>query len=80
MTEDIAILCAGSDGIDGNSPATGAFLDFDMVQKIEKEGLNPQRYLEESNSYEFFKQLNYDFTIGATGTNVMDFIIILKEK
>ena len=80
LTEDIAILCAGSDGIDGNSPATGAFLDFDMVQKIEKEGLNPQRYLEESNSYEFFKQLNYDFTIGATGTNVMDFIIILKEK
>ena len=80
LTKNISILCAGSDGIDGNSPATGAFLDVDMVKKIEKQGLNPQRYLEESNSYGFFKQLNYDFTIGATGTNVMDFIIILKEK
>jgi len=80
LSKNIAILCAGSDGIDGNSPATGAFLDFDIFKKIEKEGLNPQYYLEESNSYGFFKQLNYDFTIGATGTNVMDFIIILKEK
>jgi len=80
LTENISILCAGSDGIDGNSPATGAFLDVDMVKKIEKEGLNPQQYLEESNSYGFFKQLNYDFTIEATGTNVMDFIIILKEQ
>ena len=80
LTKDISILCAGSDGIDGNSPATGAFLDFDIYKKIEEEDLNPQLYLEESNSYRFFKQLNYDFTIGATGTNVMDFIIILKEK
>ena len=78
--KNISILCAGSDGIDGNSPATGAFLDFDIYKKIEEEDLNPQLYLEESNSYGFFKQLNYDFTIGATGTNVMDFIIILKEK
>lgn len=80
ISENIAILCAGSDGIDGNSPATGAFLDFNMYKKIEKKGLNPDVYLNNSDSYGFFKQLGYDFTIGATGTNVMDFIIILKEE
>ncbi|MBU1668881.1 DUF4147 domain-containing protein [bacterium] len=80
MTQDISILCAGSDGIDGNSPATGAFLDFDIYKKMKEQALNPKEYLKNSDSYGFFKELEYDFTIGATGTNVMDFIIILKEK
>ncbi|MCH9740478.1 MAG: DUF4147 domain-containing protein [Epsilonproteobacteria bacterium] len=80
VSENISILCAGSDGIDGNSPATGAFLDFNIYKKIEKQGLNPEAYLKNSDSYGFFKQLGYDFTIGATGTNVMDFVIILKEE
>lgn len=77
---DISILSAGSDGIDGNSPATGAFLDFDIYGKIDENLLDPKAYLKNSDSYGFFKALGYDFTIGATGTNVMDFIIILKHK
>ena len=79
ISENISILSAGSDGIDGNSPATGAFLDFEIYDKIREEGLNPKLYLKKSDSYQFFKQLGYDFTIGATGTNVMDFIIVLKK-
>lgn len=78
--KNISILCAGSDGIDGNSPATGAFLDAEIYTQIKEMGLNPKAYLENSDSYSFFKQLGYDFTTGATGTNVMDFILILKEK
>jgi len=79
ITKDISVLCAGSDGIDGNSIATGAFLEFDIYSKIEKKGLNPQKYLKRSDSNTFFKKLDCDFVTGKTGTNVMDFIIILKK-
>ncbi len=74
----LSILCAGSDGIDGNSPATGAFVDHNLYKKCKKAGLNPKKYLKSSDSYTFFNKLGYDFTIGATGTNVMDFMIIHK--
>lgn len=80
ITKDISILCAGSDGIDGNSDSTGAFLDFDIYKKIDSLKIDPKTYLQNSDSNSFFKKLKYDFTIGATGTNVMDFIIILKQK
>lgn len=79
VSQNISILSAGSDGIDGNSPATGAFLDFDIYKKVKEKALEPRLYLKNSNSYQFFKLLGYDFTIGATGTNVMDFIIVLKK-
>lgn len=80
LTKDISILCAGSDGADGNSKATGAFVDFELLDKSNQLQLNPQKYLENSDSNTFFKKLQYDFTVGLTGTNVMDFIIILKTK
>ncbi len=46
---------------------------------MKTQGLNPKSYLKNSDSYSFFKALDSDFTIGATGTNVMDFIIVLKK-
>ena len=76
----ISILVAGSDGIDGNSPATGAFVDLEAIHTFKELGLHPKSYLKNSDSYGFFKALGADFTIGATGTNVMDFIIVLKNK
>ena len=79
VSENISILSAGSDGIDGNSPATGAFLDHKIYKKMKKAKLDPKAYLKKSDSYHFFEALGYDFTIGATGTNVMDFIIVLKK-
>ncbi|UPT76637.1 DUF4147 domain-containing protein [Sulfurovum sp. XGS-02] len=79
VSDKISILIAGSDGIDGNSPATGAFLEADIYEKMKTKGLDPKSYLKNSDSYTFFKALDADFTIGATGTNVMDFIIILKK-
>ncbi|MEI6865197.1 DUF4147 domain-containing protein [Flavicella sp.] len=79
VSEKIAILSAGSDGIDGRSDATGAFIDFEIYKKIEQKKLYPETYLKNSDSNTFFKILEYDFVTGITGTNVMDFIIILKK-
>ena len=78
--ENISFLCAGSDGIDGKSDATGAFVDYKIYKLIKDKKLNPKEYLKNSDSNTFFKTLDYDFTIGKTGTNVMDFVIVLKEK
>lgn len=80
FSENISILCAGSDGIDGNSDSAGAFIDKDIYSKIKKMNLDKNEYLKNCDSNTFFKKLNYDFTIKATGTNVMDFIFVLKIK
>lgn len=80
VKDKISILCAGSDGIDGHSSSNGAFIDFDLYGKLIKEKLNPKEYLENSDSNTFFKKLGYDFNTGITGTNVMDFVIVVKQK
>ena len=80
FNKNISILCSGSDGIDGNSDANGAFIDFDIYEKIKKLDFNANEYLKNCDSNTFFKKLSYDFVTGITGTNVMDFIIVLKEK
>lgn len=79
INKNISILCAGSDGIDGKSDAAGAFLDFEILKKIESENLNANEFLENSDTNTFFKKLGYEFVTGITGTNVMDFIIVLKK-
>lgn len=78
--KNISILCSGSDGIDGNSDANGAFLDYEIYEKMSSLNLDAKEYLKNCDSNSFFTKLNYDFTTGITGTNVMDFIIVLKEK
>jgi glycerate-2-kinase len=80
VNKKISLLCAGSDGIDGNSDANGAFVDNDIYKKINELKIDAKKYLENSDSNSFFKSLGYDFTIGITGTNVMDFIIVIKER
>lgn len=80
LDENISLLCAGSDGIDGNSDSNGAFVDNGIYKKAEELNLDMRDYLENSDSNTFFKKMGYDFTIGITGTNVMDFIIVLKDK
>ncbi|MDO6737874.1 glycerate kinase [Wenyingzhuangia sp. 2_MG-2023] len=79
VQKNISLLVAGSDGIDGRSDATGAFVDPEIYEKIKQNKLNPKTYLDNSDSNTFFKLLGYDFVTGITGTNVMDFIIILKK-
>ena len=50
------------------------------LEKIKKLNLNANEYLKNCDSNTFFNKLSYDFVTGITGTNVMDFIIVLKEK
>ncbi len=70
--KDITFLAGATDGIDGNSKASGGVVDCsDYDRSIDKFLLN-----NDSNS--FLKQKNALLEIGDTNTNVMDIAIIIK--
>jgi glycerate 2-kinase len=70
-------LCAGTDGIDGNSPAAGAIVDSTTIERATKIGLDAHDFLNRSDSYSFFVALGDAITTGPTGTNVRDLRILL---
>ena len=72
-------LCAGTDGIDGNSPAAGAIVDSTTIQRARAIGLDPEDFLKRSDAYSFFVALGDAITTGATGMNVRDIRILLAE-
>jgi hydroxypyruvate reductase len=66
------VLSAGTDGLDGNSPAAGAVADGQSLARARARGLDPKRYLAESDSYHFFRTLGDTIEVGYTGNNVRD--------
>ena len=74
----LVVLSAGTDGIDGNSPAAGALADETTLDRARNLNLDAKQHLERSDSYTFFEQLNDLIITGPTGTNVRDLRIILK--
>jgi hydroxypyruvate reductase len=74
------VLSAGTDGIDGNSPAAGGIADETTVRRARNLNLDAAQYLARSDSYTFFEQLNDLIITGPTGTNVRDLRIALKSR
>ena len=79
-TSHLAVLSAGTDGIDGNSPAAGAIADETTLTRARNLNLDAEQYLARSDSYTFFEQLNDLIVTGPTGTNVRDLRIVLKSS
>lgn len=82
----VTMLSAGTDGSDGANDAAGAWVSVDTVSRATRAGIEPLRYLQDNDSYHFFKRFDaatgghaHLFT-GPTGTNVMDVQIMLLEK
>jgi hydroxypyruvate reductase len=73
-------LCAGTDGIDGNSPAAGAIVDSTTIDRAQTIGLDPSTCIERSDAYSFFVALGDAIATGATGTNVRDVRILLASN
>jgi glycerate-2-kinase len=71
------LLSAGSDGSDGPTDAAGAFADGMTFSKARALGLDPYGALKNNDSYSLFKRLGNLFCPGPTGTNVLDFKIVL---
>jgi glycerate 2-kinase len=70
-------LCAGTDGIDGNSPAAGAIVDDTTIARAHAIGIDPADFLNRSDAYSFFVALGDAIATGPTGTNVRDIRILL---
>ncbi len=75
--ENITVLSAGTDGVDGNSPAAGAVVDGSTVDRAREKILNPQAALEKFDAYPFFSALGDAIETGATGNNLRDLRILL---
>jgi hydroxypyruvate reductase/glycerate 2-kinase len=76
---NIVFLSAGTDGIDGNSNAAGAWTDGNTMKKASNMNLSIEQSIADFNSFEFFKTLNQSIITGPTGTNVMDIYLLLRE-
>jgi len=75
--DHIVILSGGTDGNDGPTDAAGAVVDGSTLDRSKEIGLSAKKYLENNDSYNFFKQLDDLLITGPTNTNVMDIQIVL---
>ncbi len=75
--ENITVLSAGTDGIDGNSPAAGAIVDGTTVERAKSRGLEPEASRLDFNANPFFHALGDAITTGPTGNNLRDLRILL---
>jgi hydroxypyruvate reductase len=73
------VLSAGTDGIDGNSPAAGAVADEKTVPRARALGLDAAAFERRSDSYRFFKCLDDLVVTGPTGNNVRDLRIVVAQ-
>jgi hydroxypyruvate reductase len=75
--QKIAVLSAGTDGIDGNSSAAGAVADGETVARARTAGLDPADFLARSDAHNFFARLDDAVITGPTGNNLRDLRILL---
>ena len=74
---NVAALAGDSDGIDGNSGASGAFVFGDTAARASTMGRTLDEALIRSDTATVFAALGDVFAPGPTGTNVNDFRVIL---
>ncbi|MGC9157766.1 MAG: glycerate kinase type-2 family protein [Terracidiphilus sp.] len=70
--ENLCVFSAGTDGIDGNSPAAGAVADGTTSARAREKGLSAAAALESFDAYPLFSALGDAIVTGPTGTNVRD--------
>ncbi|HVB99374.1 MAG TPA: DUF4147 domain-containing protein [Candidatus Dormibacteraeota bacterium] len=75
----IAVLSAGTDGIDGSSPAAGAVADGTTLGRARAAGLDAADFFKRSDSYTFFARLGDAVETGPTGNNLRDLRILLHD-
>lgn len=75
--ENITVLSAGTDGVDGNSPAAGAVADGTTLERAQARGLDLRAALKKFDAYPPFDALGDAVVTGPTGNNVRDLRILL---
>jgi hydroxypyruvate reductase len=75
--ENMTVLSAGTDGIDGNSPAAGAVVDGTTVERARQHGFDVETALSEFDSFPLLDAIGDAIVTGPTGNNVRDLRILL---
>jgi hydroxypyruvate reductase len=75
--ENISVLSAGSDGIDGDSTGAGAIVDGTTLERAKARGLDVVAHLSSFNAYPLFQALGDAIVTGPTGNNLRDLRILL---
>jgi glycerate 2-kinase len=75
--ENITVLSAGTDGVDGNSSAAGAIVDGTTVARARTRGLDVRAALDKFDAYPLFNALGDAIETGPTGNNLRDLRILL---
>lgn len=74
---EITVLSAGTDGIDGNSPAAGAVADGSTLERARDARVDPEEFYARSDAFTFFDKLGDAVITGPTGNNLRDLRILL---
>jgi glycerate 2-kinase len=76
--EPLAVLSAGTDGIDGNTQCAGAIVDPTTLDRARSFGFDPAQSLAEFNACPLFTALGDSVVTGATGHNLRDLRLLLS--
>ncbi len=74
---NVCLLAAGTDGRDGPTEAAGAIVDGITAKIKENQEVDPAACLRDNDSYHFLRRRYACVLTGASGTNVMDLVIML---
>jgi hydroxypyruvate reductase len=75
--DNITVLSAGTDGIDGNSVAAGAIVDGSTIERSRSRGLDSNTAAAKFDAYPFFSALGDSIETGPTGNNLRDLRLLL---
>jgi hydroxypyruvate reductase len=75
--ERITVLSAGTDGIDGNSPAAGAVVDGSTARQMRQRGIDPAAALSQFDAFPALQSIGDAIITGPTGNNVRDLRILV---
>jgi len=76
----VTVFACGTDGSDGSTDAAGAVADGATLERAQALGMQPQRFLDQNDSYTFFHSLAQTLQTGPTRTNVTDLYCALIGK
>lgn len=75
--ENITVFSAGTDGVDGNSPAAGAVVDGSTLARAHARGFHVATAVSQFDGFPLFDAIGDAILTGPTGNNVRDLRILL---
>jgi len=75
--DGVVVASLSTDGVDGPTDAAGAIVDGKTIARAAEMSVNPEEFLAENDSYNFFSKLGDLIFTGPTGTNVNDVSVMV---